>query len=266
MSALAPLLTIVGPTGSGKSDLALALARRFDGEILNADSLQVFRGFDIGTAKLPAADRQSPPHHLFDLALLRGLSPGPPASPALRARLAQRPRLHRLLARLDPAAAARIHPNDRNKTLRALEIRLLTGQPSADVFAQGLDALTGYRTLQLGLDPPRHLLYANLDARCLRMWQAGLVEETAHLLTLYPPSAKPFAALGYKQAVDVLAGRLPAPAALAEMQTKTRQYAKRQLTWFRAEPGVVWLPGFGPQPEIVEKSFRATEHFLRSFV
>ena len=170
------------------------------------------------------------------------------------------------LARLDPAAAARIHPHDRNNTLRALEIRLLTGQPSADVFAQGLDALTGYRTLQLGLDPPRHLLYANLDARCVRMWQAGLVEETAHLLTLYPPSAKPFAALGYKQAVDVLAGRLPAPAALAEMQTKTRQYAKRQLTWFRAEPGVVWLPGFGPQPEIVEKSFRATEHFLRSFV
>ncbi len=307
MSALAPLLTIIGPTGSGKSDLALALARRFDGEILNADSLQVFRGFDIGTAKLPAAQRQSPPHHLFDLctaaepftagdfaravksllpaitargrlpilcggtgfylrALLRGLSPGPTASPALRARLAQRPRLHRLLARLDPAAAARIHPNDHNKTLRALEIRLLTGQPSADVFAQGLDALTGYRTLQLGLDPPRHLLYANLDDRCQRMWQAGLVEETAHLLTLYPSSAKPFAALGYKQAFDFLAGRLPAPAALAEMQTKTRQYAKRQLTWFRAEPGVVWLPGFGPQPEIIEKSFRATEPFLHSFV
>ena len=304
---LAPLLTIVGPTGSGKSDLAIALARRFDGEILNADSLQVFTGFDIGTAKLPAADRQSPPHHLFDLctatetftagdfaravksllpaitargrlpilcggtgfylrALLRGLSPGPTASPALRARLAQRPRLHRLLTRLDPAAAARIHPHDRNKTLRALEIRLLTGQPAADTFAQGLDALTGYRTLQLGLDPPRHLLYANLDARCLRMWQSGLLEETAHLLTLYPPTAKPFAALGYKQAADCLAGRLAPPAALAEMQTKTRQYAKRQLTWFRADTGTVWLPGFGTQPEIFEKSVLAAEQFLRSSV
>ncbi|MFN9083380.1 MAG: tRNA (adenosine(37)-N6)-dimethylallyltransferase [Acidobacteriota bacterium] len=281
MSALAPLLAITGPTGSGKSDLAIALARRFDGEILNADSLQVFTGFDIGTAKLPAADRQSPPHHLFDLcpadqsftagdfaravksllpaitargrlpilcggtgfylrALLRGLAPGPPAAPS--------------------------HPLDRKNPLRALELRLLTGQPAADTFAQGLDALTGYRTLQLGLDPPRHLLYANLDARCLRMWQSGLLEETAHLLTLYPPTAKPFAALGYKQAADCLAGRLAPPAALAEMQTKTRQYAKRQLTWFRADTGTVWLPGFGTQPEIFEKSVLAAEQFLRSSV
>lgn len=304
---MSPLLTIVGPTGSGKSDLAIALARRFGGEIINADSLQVFRGFDIGTAKLPAAERQDPPHHLFDIcnadenftagdfaravktllpaitargrlpilcggtgfylrALLRGLSPGPVADPALRARLAARPHPHRLLARLDPAAAARIHPHDRNKTLRALEIRLLTGRPAADVFAQGLDALTGYRTLQLGLDPPRQLLYSNLNDRCVRMWDAGLCEEVTHLLTLYPATAKPFAALGYKQALDFLAGRLSRPDAIAEMQTRTRQYAKRQLTWFRAEKDVIWLPGFGPQKEIFEQSVIHTERFLRFFV
>jgi tRNA dimethylallyltransferase len=98
------------------------------------------------------------------------------------------------------------------------------------------------------------------------MWQSGLLEETAHLLTLYPPTAKPFAALGYKQAADCLAGRLAPPAALAEMQTKTRQYAKRQLTWFRADTGTVWLPGFGTQPEIFEKSVLAAEQFLRSSV
>ncbi len=307
MSALVPLLTVIGPTGSGKSDLALALARRFDGEIINADSLQVFRGFDIGTAKLPVAERQNPPHHLFDIcsanenftagefaravkallpsitargrlpilcggtgfylrALLRGLSPGPVAEPALRARLAARPNVHRLLSRLDPAAAARIHPNDRNKTLRALEIRLLTGRTSADIFSQGLDALTGYRTLQLGLDPPREALYSKLNDRCVRMWDAGLCEEATHLLTLYPSAAKPFAALGYKQALDFHAGRLSKEEAIAEMQMKTRHYAKRQLTWFRAETDVIWLPGFGPQKEIFEQSVIHTERFLRLFV
>lgn len=307
MSVPAPLLTVVGPTGSGKSALAIALAHHFNGEIINADSLQVYRGFDIGTAKLPAADRHYPPHHLFDIcsaeetftagdfaravksllpaitargrlpilcggtgfylrALLRGLSPGPVADPALRARLAARPHVHRLLSRLDPAAAARIHPHDRNKTLRALEIRLLTGRPAADVFAQGLDALTGYRTLQLGLDPPRELLYSNLNDRCVRMWDGGLCEEATELLAHYPATAKPFAALGYKQMLDFLAGRLSRQEALTEMQTKTRHYAKRQLTWFRAENDVIWLPGFGSEKEIFEQSLIHTERFLRFFV
>jgi tRNA dimethylallyltransferase len=301
VSVLAPLLTIVGPTGSGKSELAIALARQFDGEIINCDSLQVFRGFDIGTAKLPMAERSWPPHHLFDIcnadetftagefartvkgllpeitgrgrlpilcggtgfyvrALLQGLSPGPVASPELRARLAQRD-THRLLRRLDPAAAERIHANDKNKTLRALEIRILTGRPAAETFAQGLDALTGYRTLQIGLDPPRELLYSKLNDRCVRMWDAGLCEEAAALAERYPVTAKPFTALGYKQALDYLAGHCTKEAAIADMQLRTRHYAKRQLTWFRAEPEMHWLHDFGGSPQIHEEATNLTERF-----
>ena len=302
-----PLLTVIGPTGSGKSHLALALARHFDGEIVNCDSLQVFRGFDIGTAKLPLADRLSPPHHLFDIcsadeaftaadfarqvkallpaitarvrlpilcggtgfylrALLRGLSPGPATDPLLRARLEKRSNLPRLLARLDPEAAQRIHPNHRNRILRALEIRILTGRPSHEIFAQGSDPLSGYRILQLGLAPPRAVLYSILNERSARMWDAGLVEETQHLLTLYPPSAKPFAALGYKQALDYLAGRFTKQEAIADLQLKTRHYAKRQLTWFRADSEIVWQHDFGTSPQIFEQSVSLTERFLRGSV
>ena len=304
---LSPLLTVIGPTGSGKSALAVALARHFDGEIVNCDSLQLFRGFDIGTAKLLLAERLSPPHHLFDIcsadesftaadfarrvkallpeitargrlpilcggtgfylrALLRGLSPGPAADPVLRARLEQRSNLPRLLARLDPEAAQRIHPNHRNRVLRALEIRILTGRPSSEIFAQGTDPLTGYRVLQLGLEPPREALYSTLNRRSVRIWDAGLVEEARHLLTLYSPAAKPFAALGYKQALDYLAGRSTKEEAIADLQLKTRHYAKRQLTWFRAEPDIHWQPDFGTSPQTFEQSVLLTEHFLRSVV
>ena len=302
-----PLLTVVGPTGSGKSALAVALARHFDGELINCDSLQVFRGFDIGTAKLPLADRLSPPHHLFDIcgadqtftaadfarqvkillpeitargrlpilcggtgfylrALLRGLSPGPASDLLLRARLEKRSNLPRLLARLDPEAAQRIHPNHRNRILRALEIRILTGRPSHEIFAQASDPLTGYRVLQLGLAPPREVLYSTLNQRSAHMWDDGLVEEARHLLTLYPPSAKPFAALGYKQALDYLAGRTTKEQAIADLQLKTRHYAKRQLTWFRADPEIHWQLDFGTSPQILEQSVIVTERFLSSSV
>jgi len=304
---LPPLLTVIGPTGSGKSALAVALARHFDGEIVNCDSLQVFRGFDIGTAKLPLADRLSPPHHLFDIcsagesftaadfarhvkallpeitargrlpilcggtgfylrALLRGLSPGPATDPALRARLEKRANISRLLARLDPEAALRIHPNHRNRVLRALEIRILTGRPSHELFAQASDPLSGYRVLQLGLSPPREALYSKLNDRSALMWQAGLPEEARYLLTLYPPTAKPFAALGYKQALDYLAGRATAAEATADLQLKTRHYAKRQLTWFRADPDIHWQLDFGTSPQIFEQSVIVTERFLRRSV
>src|ERR1019366_5025952 len=200
-----PLVAVAGPTGSGKSDLALLIAETFDGEIVNCDSLQVYRHFDIGTAKLPLAERRGIPHHLIDIldpgqlftageyarlarttiaeisarALLEGLFEGPvrdqPLRDRLSAREARRPAsLHRLLRRFDSTAAGKIHANDIPKVTRALEICLLTRQPVSRLYQQGRDALSGYRTLKLGLLPDRETLNPRLDARCAWMFEHGL--------------------------------------------------------------------------------------------
>lgn len=298
---LRPLIAIAGPTGSGKSALALELARRFRAEIVNYDSVQVYRGFDIGSAKASLLERTSVPHHLIDIrepseiytagdfvrdvttllpsielpilcggtgfylrALLRGLSPSPQRDDALRADLEKRD-VRRLLERLDPAAARRIHPNDRNKSLRALELRILARRSSTELFAeQPLAPLKGYDCLLLGVDPPREELYARLDARCEAMWRGGLLDEARALLPF--AESKPFESLGYRQALEHLRGR-PAQECLEEMKVKTRQYAKRQWTWFRAEPGIVWLRGFGGdtelQHEAAKKIAMFAEHFRR---
>jgi len=294
---LIPLPVVLGPTGSGKSDLAIRIALEVGGEIVNCDSLQLYRGFDVGTAKVREAERCGVPHHLIDLigpdqvftagdysrvatsalreiatrgrvpivaggtgfylrALLEGLFSGPTRDSAIRERLqrreAERPgSMHRILARLDPAAAARIHPNDKNKTMRALEVRLLAGTPISSLFASGRSALTGFQAIKLGLDPPRELLYQALDARAVHMFEQGLIDEVRRLLASgVSPQAKPFESLGYKQALQVLQGRLTPQEALASTQLETRRYAKRQLTWFRKEPGVNWLHGFGSESSI----------------
>ncbi|MGA2157241.1 MAG: tRNA (adenosine(37)-N6)-dimethylallyltransferase MiaA, partial [Bryobacteraceae bacterium] len=218
-----PMVALVGPTGSGKSELALQLAEAFQGEVVNCDSLQVYRHFDIGTAKLGIDERRGIPHHLIDIlepdalftagefaraardaaarisargrlpivcggtgfylrALLDGLFAGPERDQALRDRLGAREKrragsLHRVLRRLDRAASAKIHPNDVPKVMRALEVCLLTRRPVTELFERGRTALTGYRVLKLGLLPDRDALYQRLDARCARMFEAGLVEE-----------------------------------------------------------------------------------------
>ncbi len=292
---LHPLLVVIGPTASGKSHLALALARRFQGEIVNCDSLQIYCGMDIGTAKTPPAERGGVPHHLFDFlapgetynagqfaadarraitgitgrgrlavlaggtgfylrALLQGLADGPVRDEALRERLSERETgrpgsLHRLLRRLDALTAARIHPNDRHKTIRALEICLLARRPASQVFAQGSRPLEGYRVLQLGLDPPRPLLHQRIAARTEAMFAQGLLEEVRSLLQQgVPPTAKAFESIGYKEALACLRGELTRAAALELTTIATRQYAKRQMTWFRRDPGVRWLAGFGDDP------------------
>jgi tRNA dimethylallyltransferase len=181
-------------------------------------------------------------------------------SPRIRDRLARREQrksgsLHRILSRLDPAAAARIHPSDKNKTIRALEVRLLEGRPLSALFKLGREPLTGFQPIKLGLDPPRDLLYRKLDARSERMFESGLIAEARDLLAAgVPVDAKPFESLGYRQALDVVQERLTLEQALACTQAATRRYAKRQLTWFRKEHSVHWLQGFGDDEQVQDQA------------
>ena len=301
-----PLVAILGPTGSGKSELALAVAECFAGEIVNFDSIQVYRHFDVGAAKLSEAERRGVPHHLIDIvepgalftagdfarraaealreirargrlpvlaggtgfylrALLDGLFRGPTRDEEMRRRLARRSgvRLHRLLARFDPAAAKRIHPNDVPKLIRALEVILLARRPLSEMFAQGRQALEGFRVLKIGLQPDRDALYARLNQRTEAMFAGGLVEEVRRILELgYPETAKPFESLGYRQALQVLCGGLSRPEAIADAQRQTRRYAKRQLTWFRREADVEWLRGFGDDREVQGRAIERIDAFL----
>lgn len=305
-----PLLVILGPTCSGKSSLALEVALRVRGEIVNCDSLQLYRGMDIGTAKTPPAGRGGVPHHLFDIlepwevfsagaygraarrvleeirarevipvvaggtgfylkALLEGLAEAPSRDEALRARLLERERrrpgsLHRILRRLDPRTAAAIHPNDVQKTVRALEICLQSRTPASRVFDAGKKPLEGYRILKLGLRPPREELVKKIHERTRRMFGQGLIEEVRGLLKRgVPADAKAFESIGYKEALACLEGRLRVDEAAEMAAIATRQYAKRQMTWFRREEKVVWIDGFGDDPEVVAAAMAQVEAFLR---
>ena len=304
-----PVVVIAGPTGAGKSELALRVAAEFSGEVVNCDSLQIYRYFNIGTAKLTAAQMCGVPHHLIDIldpdqaftageyarvgraalaeisnrgrlpvvaggtgfylrALLEGLFHGPSRDAALRERLAARERrrpgsLHRLLSRWDAAAASRIHPNDVPKVTRALEVCLLARRPVTEMFAEGRDRLEGYRPLKLGLAPDREELYRRLDERCLRMFEGGLVEEVEGIVAKgFPLDAKPFESHGYRQAVQMLRGELSAKEAVFYAQRNTRNYAKRQMTWFRKEPDMEWLKGFGDEPRVQERALARIAGFL----
>jgi tRNA dimethylallyltransferase len=293
-----PLLVVVlGPTASGKTPLSLALAECFNGEIVNCDSLSLYREFDIGTAKPTASERVRAPHHLLDFvaptshitageyarqarqvldqiqarghlpilvggtglylrALLEGLFPGPQRSEELRERLRERAELrgsnylHRILRRLDSTAAEKIHANDTPKVIRAIEVCLTSRQKMTELWQQGRDPLTGFRILRLGLDPERQALYDRINRRAQEMFEAGLVEETQRLLGKYGDAAGPLSSLGYKQAVRFLRGELTRDQALQAAQQAHRNYAKRQMTWFRREPEVQWLRGFGDDAQI----------------
>lgn len=301
-----------GPTASGKSHLALELARVYGGEIVNCDSLQIYRGLDIGTAKTPPGERGGIAHHLFDLlepeetynagqyaadarrtlaeiaargrlpvlaggtgfylkALLQGLTDGPVRDEALRERLSRREArrpgsLHRILTRLDGTTAARIHPNDRHKTIRALEICLLARRPASRVFEQGSQPLEGYRTFKLGLDPPRPLLHGRIAARTEAMFGRGLMEEVRGLLGRgVPADAKAFESIGYKEALACLRGDLTQEAAAELTTIATRQYAKRQMTWFRRDPDIRWLAGFGDDRQVSDLAVRMIGAWLAEF-
>jgi len=306
------LVAVAGPTGSGKSDLALAIAENFNGEVVSCDSLQVFRYFDIGTAKLPIDERRGIPHHLIDVvdpdelftageyarvarqtiaditargrlpviaggtgfylrALVDGLFEGPTRDQPLRDRLAAREArrpgsLHRLLTRFDMAAARKIHANDVPKVTRALEVCLVTRRPVSELFRTGRNALRGYRTLKLGLLPDRDTLYQRLDPRCALMFESGLIEEVRSILAMgYPATSKPFESHGYKQALQLINGELSPRDAVFYAQRNTRNYAKRQITWFRREPDLVWLRGFGDLPEIRASALDLVSNWTQRF-
>ena len=311
-----PLVVVVlGPTASGKTALAMAVARRCNGEIVNCDSVAMYREFQIGTAKPTAAERAEIPHHLLDCvdplsdvtageyarqarqvlreialnqslngrederrlpiitggtglylrALLDGLFAGPPRSEGLRQRLRARAlkqgpeHLHRILTRLDATAALRIHANDIPKVIRALEVSLMARRPMTQLWQEGREPLSGFRILRLGLDPDREALYARINQRAAKMFDEGLVAETKTLLAKYGESARPLRALGYRQVMQFLHGEVNREAALAAAQQAHRNYAKRQLTWFRREPDVHWFKGFGDNPVIQQEAIALVE-------
>jgi tRNA dimethylallyltransferase len=296
-----PLLAVIlGPTGSGKTALSVALGRRFDGEIVSCDSVAVYRGLEIGSAKPSAEHRKLVPHHLLNVvdpdafytagdysraareaiagvvgrgrlpivtggtglylrALLQGLFPGPQRSVALRDRLLRKAEtrgplsLHRILKRIDPASAARIHVNDTAKVIRAIEVTLAAARPMSEAWKEGSQALTGYRVLRLGLDPARPQLYQRINDRAEDMFAQGLIEETRELRARYGRSPA-LDSLGYRQAAQYLDGTLTYEQAVAAASQGHRNYAKRQLTWFRREPEVRWLNRFGDDPALLAEA------------
>ena len=303
-----PALLLLGPTGSGKTALSLAMAERFGGEIVSCDSVAVYRGMDLGSAKPSRAAQARVPHHLIDVtdpdqpftagqysrlgrvalagihargrlpmvtggtglylrALTEGLFAAPPRREDLRQRLeksAARHRpgwVHRILARLDPPSAARIHANDLPKLMRAVEVCLTGGKPFSQIL--GRDPLQGSRLLRIGLNPPRPLLYERLNQRCAEMFAAGLIEETRGLLHRYGHVAA-LDSLGYRQACGVLAGAFDVAGAVAAAQQGHRNYAKRQMTWFRREPQVQWLEGFGDSTQVFEQASHWVEDALQA--
>jgi tRNA dimethylallyltransferase len=205
---------------------------------------------------------------LYLRALLDGLFPGPQRSEQLRDRLRETARkrggntLARILRRLDPVSAARIHPNDAPKIIRAIEVTLAARQPMSAAWEGGRDPLEGFRILRLGLDPPRAALYARINERAAAMFARGLVEETAELLARYGADCRPLASLGYCQAAMLLRGEFSLAEAIAATQQRHRNYAKRQMTWFRRERDVCWLDGFGDEPSITRQATECIEKEL----
>lgn len=193
---------------------------------------------------------------LYLRALLEGLFAGPPRSEELRARLRDRAvergphYLHKLLSRVDPQAAREIHAHDVPKAIRAIEVSICSRKPMTEMWRQGRDPLRGFRILRVGLNPDRGALYQRLNQRAQEMFSRGLVEETRALLERYGRAARPLSSLGYKQAGQYLDGELSWEQAIAAAQQGHRNYAKRQITWFRREPDVRWFAGFGSDPEV----------------
>lgn len=301
------LICVIGPTASGKSSLAVKLAEKMGGEIVNCDSMQMIRDLEIGTAKPGPSEKAICPHHLFDLisvedvysagqymvqaretcaditsrgripvvtggtglylrALLQGMFEGPSREEEIRERLKiisgkkGTSFLHKWLSLKDPLAAEQVKPSDEVRLIRALEVRITTGSTISSLRGQE-QPLTGYRIVKIGLNPERSLLYERINKRTVQMFAAGLLDETRSLLKKgHDASCKGFDALGYRYATQVLKGRMEESRAIELTQRDSRRYAKRQMTWFRREPDVRWIPDFGDSAE----TFKAASEILEA--
>lgn len=294
------LIIISGPTCSGKSVLAIELAQLLGGEIINADSMQVYRGMDIGTAKIPLSERKGIPHHLIDIVnpdqefnaalfrlhalpiikdlhvkkipiivvggtglyvkgLLGGFFKCPPSKPELRQNLWEEGEkrgqsfLYQRLSRLDRKAADSIHPMDKVRIIRALEVIHLTGCPFSELTRKHGFSDRRFLTLNLSLNVDRQILYNRIDRRAMSMIDSGLISEVKGLLKMgYSPELKPMQAIGYRHIIGYLKGRWNLDEVTRLIQRDTRRYAKRQLTWLRADPDIIWM-NLDEKPGIINK-------------
>jgi tRNA dimethylallyltransferase len=282
---MAAILVVAGPTAAGKTRIALALARHFDGELVGADSVQVYRGFDIGSSKPTPAELAGVPHHMLDIrepedvldaagyaaladqaiadiaargklpivvggtglwlrALLRGLVPAPPVDRALRARLeaewdaAGGGAMHERLQAVDPLSAAHIHPNDKLRVVRALEVHAQTGLPLGAARAEHALGKPRYRALTFVLDLALELHRAAVAQRTRSMLQLGFAAEVEGLIARHGLGVRPLGSVGYKQMVEHLQNGVPLPETELAIQRATLLYARRQRTWWGTDPSL----------------------------
>jgi tRNA dimethylallyltransferase len=305
------VVAILGPTATGKSALALALAEQHGGEIVNCDSTAVYRSFDIGTDKVPIGERRGVPHHLIDIveptveysaaqyardaaaviraihgrghlplvvggtgfyfrALTQGLFPGPGRDAALRARLGRIAgrrgvaMLHRLLKRVDAASALRIQPRDEQRIVRALEVFLLTGRPLTAHFVDTRSPLPDVDFLPIGLRLPAAQISVRVARRVDDQFERGLLGEIRAVLSAgVSETARPFGGLVYRQALEHLHGIRDEASTRALITQENRQYARRQLIWFRKEPNLIWLDGPGESPATIAAATRLLQENVR---
>jgi len=302
------IIQILGPTGVGKSSLSFTLAQHINGEIISADSMQVYQGFDIGTDKITLAQRLTLPHHLIDILsdcsqfnasifleksftaaediIKRGKIPLVCGGTALYLRImmkgifpeSQHPRISRQklehlaencglerlfkrLAQVDPEYAAKIGPNDRIRILRALEIFYNNGSPPTEIFNQTQTPFENYQFIRIGLNTEREELYQRINRRVDLMIENGLINEVQELLKRYPINCPPFKSLGYKEILMYLDGQLCLQKAIDLIKQNSRNFAKRQLSWFRQEKNILWFtPDQQPQIEnYIRKSLSKQE-------